>query len=274
MENMTLVGQGRQAQVYLYKSEKVVKLFYNHVSDIVIELEYENTKAVYKTGLPIPKISDSVEIDGRKGIIYEHIKGDSLLNVMTMKPWKIISLSKKMAEYQTKVHQHTVSGLPSQREYLERHIRDAKVVTDSVKQIAIEQLNQLPHGDSLCHGDFHPENILLTSQGPIIIDWESAKHGHPLADVVQSSIILSTATMPPEFPLSKKMIVSSLRRILHSTYLNRYCELNHLSMNNIKSWWLPIAVALVNQRQDKTEQERLLKMIKRNIIRRDKHANA
>lgn len=265
MENMTLVGQGRQAQVYLYKNEKVVKLFYNHVSDKDIELEYENTKAVYKTGLPIPKISESVEIDGRRGIIYEHIKGDSLLEVMTRKPWKITSLSKVLAEYQTKVHQHTVSGLPSQRDYLERHIQDTKGVSNGIKQLAIEQLNQLPQGNSLCHGDFHPQNILLTSQGPIIIDWESAKHGHPLADVVQSSIIFSTAVLPPELPISKKVIVSSLRRILYTTYLKRYCELNHLSMDNIKSWRLPVAVALVNQREDKTEQERLIKMIKSHI---------
>jgi Ser/Thr protein kinase RdoA (MazF antagonist) len=35
---------------------------------------------------------------------------------------------------------------------------------------ALERLNQLPDGDALCHGDYHPDNVLMTRNGPIIID--------------------------------------------------------------------------------------------------------
>ena len=41
-------------------------------------------------------------------------------------------------------------------------------------------------GDRLCHNDFHPDNIIFRTPeegGPVIIDWERAGVGDPIADV-------------------------------------------------------------------------------------------
>jgi hypothetical protein len=44
---------------------------------------------------------------------------------------------------------------------------------------------------TLVHGDFHPENVLLTDDGPVIIDWSDAAVAHPLVDVMTWSGWLS-----------------------------------------------------------------------------------
>jgi len=47
----------------------------------------------------------------------------------------------------------------------------------------LHHLAQLPIANTVCHGDFHPDNIMLTPTGPIVIDWIDATQGHPAADI-------------------------------------------------------------------------------------------
>ena len=47
-----------------------------------------------------------------------------------------------------------------------------------------------PDGDRLCHGDFHPMNILGDVSQPVIIDWPDARRGDPAADVCRSYLLM------------------------------------------------------------------------------------
>ncbi len=51
----------------------------------------------------------------------------------------------------------------------------------------LDQLNELESAKSLLHRDLNPANILWTSDGPIIIDWEYAGSGHPVLDLASFS---------------------------------------------------------------------------------------
>jgi aminoglycoside phosphotransferase (APT) family kinase protein len=51
----------------------------------------------------------------------------------------------------------------------------------------------------LCHGDLHPSNVILGSDGPMIVDWFDASRGDPIADVARSSVtLLGDGANPPE----------------------------------------------------------------------------
>ncbi|GAA2110790.1 phosphotransferase [Kitasatospora saccharophila] len=56
-------------------------------------------------------------------------------------------------------------------------------------------------GDRLLHLDLHPENVLLTARGPVVIDWATATEGDPGLDVAMSAVILAQALlgMPPAY---------------------------------------------------------------------------
>jgi tRNA A-37 threonylcarbamoyl transferase component Bud32 len=43
------------------------------------------------------------------------------------------------------------------------------------------------------HGDFHPLNVIMSSRGPVVIDWSKGGEGDPLADVAFSQVILATS---------------------------------------------------------------------------------
>ncbi|MGW4384381.1 phosphotransferase [Kitasatospora sp. NPDC004531] len=48
-------------------------------------------------------------------------------------------------------------------------------------------------GDRVLHLDLHPDNVLLTAHGPVVIDWCTAAEGEPGLDDAMSTVILAQA---------------------------------------------------------------------------------
>ncbi|MET9661060.1 phosphotransferase [Streptomyces sp. NPDC006510] len=60
-----------------------------------------------------------------------------------------------------------------------------------------------PHPeDRILHLDLHPDNVMLTDRGPVVIDWSNTREGVPAADRAMSSLILAQAAVDPLFPAS------------------------------------------------------------------------
>ncbi|WP_431031872.1 phosphotransferase [Streptomyces sp. P6-2-1] len=57
-----------------------------------------------------------------------------------------------------------------------------------------------PAGHRLLHLDLHPENVLLSPAGPVVIDWESAAVGPPGLDWASSALILAEAALRLDVP--------------------------------------------------------------------------
>jgi aminoglycoside phosphotransferase (APT) family kinase protein len=61
-----------------------------------------------------------------------------------------------------------------------------------------ERLHAIPfEAGSLVHFDLHPDNVLLSASGPVVIDWTNAHAGTPEADVAMTWIILETSAGLP-----------------------------------------------------------------------------
>ena len=131
-------------------------------------------------------------------------------------------------------------------------------MSEGIRAAALERLDQLPDDDALCHGDYHPDNVLMTQTGPIIIDWGSASSGHPLADVAQTELLLQVGEPPSSAP--SRWLLASARTLVRQAYIRRYLRLRPASADEIAAWRLPIAVARLGERIA-GEQEKLLRLI-------------
>jgi aminoglycoside phosphotransferase (APT) family kinase protein len=58
---------------------------------------------------------------------------------------------------------------------------------------APEQLPAAGPGDWLLHLDLHPENVILSDRGPVVVDWTNARRGQPALDVALTWVILETS---------------------------------------------------------------------------------
>ena len=116
-------------------------------------------------------------------------------------------------------------------------LRESKIDT------VLKLTDDLPDGDILCHGDFHPDNIVMTERGSIIIDWTTASRGNLLADVARTSLILRLGELPPGTPALTREMVHFGRSLFHKTYLRQYFQLRPENRKHLSAWHLPIAVA-------------------------------
>ena len=52
-------------------------------------------------------------------------------------------------------------------------------------------IERLPPGDGLCHGDLHPGNVIMTADGPRLIDWAGAVRAPAALDLASCHVLLS-----------------------------------------------------------------------------------
>jgi thiamine kinase len=253
-----LLGEGRTAEIYAWGDAQALKLYRVGWPASWVEHEAQVSSAVATTGLPVPAVGGTLDFDGRYGILFERISGPSLLRQFGSRPWTVTQSVRVFTDLHLAMSRQHVSGLPSQREELARRIQEAPIVPEAIRTEALERLTQLPDGDELCHGDYHPDNVLMTRNGPIIIDWGSASRGHPLADVAQTELLLQVGE-PPSSPM-QSWLLSSARALVHRVYIRRYLRLSSASARDLAAWRFPIAVARLGEGIVE-ESDKLLRLI-------------
>jgi uncharacterized protein (TIGR02172 family) len=251
-----LVGRGFTSDVYAWGPGRVLKLFHEWVPDGRAEREYRITRAVHAAGLPAPAVFELVAVEGRQGIVFERLEGVSMLVHFQRTPWKMFAAVRQVADLQAKIHATAApTELPPQGERLRAGIEESQVLTEPQKQQALDALAELPDGTATCHGDFHPENILFTARGPMVIDWGTASRGDALGDVACTARLIQTANLPSWTPSYMHGLLKVFRVLLHRSYIKRSLQHHPGTRRDIEIWKGPYTAAATSWRIPKPTLE-------------------
>jgi len=261
------IAYGRTAEVYAWHPGQVLKLFYDWFGLENIETEAHNTRAAHALGLPVPLVGEIIRVGERYGLEYERIHGDSMWKRLQRRPWNIFRYGRRMAELQVALHTSIVPAeLPSQRQILENNIHHAQALPAALRGKVLADLESMPDGDRLCHGDFWPSNILMTAKGEIIIDWFRASRGNPLADLARTiNLVLGyIGTRQVQRPFLsfgstkadqiKNSLFQVLGRIFYPAYLNYYFRLSPGREDEYRRWLPVVAAARLSDNIPELEQ--------------------
>jgi hypothetical protein len=243
-----VIARGRTAEVLWWQDQQVLKLFYDWVPAESIERESLAARLVSSTNLPTPKLLGEVKVDGRCGLIYERVVGKSLLTLLGTRPWLCVRYARQFAELQTAIHRLSGTGLPPLKAGLENTIRGIEGLPPGWLGCALDRLNRLPDGDTLCHFDFHPDQVMMTTAGQVVLDWMTAYAGLPAADVARTTVLVCYGPVLDANWLMKQL-VNLLRGLFFRIYLRRYLELNPAVTTSAIDAWLPL-VALARLAED------------------------
>ncbi len=255
------LGIGREAEIFQLNDEWVVKLFHNKTAE-QIKNEVQINQLIYKAGLPVPSVLKTIEIEGRLGIVFERLPGKTMLAEMPNQPWKIFRYAKQLAGLHSIIHEKIIPGLPQQRLQLISKIQIVEIVDEKVRNLALDLLNSLQKGEQLCHGDYHPDNVVVGRNTLNIIDWTVASSGNSIADLALTSILLQLGALPPNTPLFTGWAVTMGRKLFHHYYLSHYLKLNPGHKDEYKKWLLPVAIGRLSEGISE-EQDRLLAFIEK-----------
>jgi thiamine kinase len=158
------------------------------------------------------------------------------------------------------IHECSMPDLPPYAEVFGHAIKAARWLPEGLRPAVLRRLDSLPGGDSLCHGDMHPGNIVMTSRGPIIIDWMTAARGHPLADVARSIVLIRSG--PPGLSGVRRRLLGTATGLFQAAYLQRYGELRPLDRDLLAAW-LPVVAAARMDEQIEGQRDWLLGIVER-----------
>jgi aminoglycoside phosphotransferase (APT) family kinase protein len=157
------VGVGRSADVYDLGHGRVLRRYHDHARSAGTEAEIMSWAAAH--GVPVPEVFDA---DG-PDIVMEKVDGPTMLADLARRPWRLASHAAVLARLQGQVH-----AVP-----------------------ALDWLRApFGAGGALLHLDLHPENVLLSARGPVVIDWEGAGRGPAEADVALCWLVVATSEVP------------------------------------------------------------------------------
>lgn len=139
-------------------------------------------------GYPCPRVFEVVP----DGLVMERVEGVSMLDDLLTHPWRLRAHAATLAELHDRLHQlEAPEGVPE----------------------------QFGPGRALLHGDLHPGNVMLTADGPLVIDWTNVAKGPPGADL--AVMWLLTAAADAGGSAAERIAVAAFRRVFLRMFLAR-----------------------------------------------------
>src|SRR5215831_7420619 len=155
--------------------------------------EARMTRAAFAAGLPAPEVLDEVTLEGRFGVVLSRLDGPTLLQLSRTGAMSPAQTGAILATLALSVHK-----TPPPRDVLSlRDVMDGSlrlsdgVVPEHIATGILALIERLRPGDGLCHGDLHPGNVIMTADGPRIIDWIGAVRAPAALDLASCHILLS-----------------------------------------------------------------------------------
>lgn len=182
-----LLGSGQRAEVYEY-GDLALKLYQAGVSKGPAFREAANLAVLEALSLPTPKVHAVGVCHGRWGVLMDRAPDQRFADQID--PAAPTPVLEAMAGLHRRIHERYGHGLSSLKARLSTNIRRADALDAAARDRLLAQLQALPDGDRLCHGDFHPWNIHGACDTPIVLDWMDACAGDPAADVCRTYVLL------------------------------------------------------------------------------------
>jgi tRNA A-37 threonylcarbamoyl transferase component Bud32 len=153
-----LIGSGRAADVYALGAGKVLRRYRFTYS---CAAEAGLMRYLREAGYPVPEVFAADGTD----LVMQRLHGRDMLADLASRPWRVA-----------------------------RHARTLARLHDQLHQIAApEGLRSFGPGGRVLHLDLHPANVMLTADGPFVIDWSNGCSGEGGADVAMAYLIMASS---------------------------------------------------------------------------------
>ena len=257
-----IIGEGRTAVVYEY-GDKVLKLYNKEFPKEPVLQELKMQRIAHENGSLVPQVFDTYEEDGQFGIVFERINGIPLKDILFNDMLHMKKHGKEYAKLLLSIHQVTVDETIPDANYIDR-LKRVNQIDLETKDILIERLKKLPKGNHLCHGDFHPDNILIADDKAVVIDWMTGYRGSPAEELSRVLLLLQTPYGLKDVPKLIKPLIKLFVKRFRKSFLDEYLKHSSVTMSDINNW-MPIMAAVRYTENIPFEEKWLQTLIKKHI---------
>jgi tRNA A-37 threonylcarbamoyl transferase component Bud32 len=243
-----LIARGNTSDVWAWTTTTVVKLLRPGIPEHWAELEAAITERVRAAGLPVPATEGVIDVDGRRGIVLERVAGASMWDCMRDDPGRIPTLVDELVDLQCALlAAGPIDGVPELVVRVRAKIHAADELPPGERDAAKALLDDLEVGSALCHGDFHPANLLGSSGRWVIVDWFDAAVGNATADLARSSLLMPGRAGLRSASRHLDGVTPELLERLNGAYLAELRRRDLLGDGTFATWEAVLAVARMSE---------------------------
>lgn len=178
-----LLASGRAADVYDLGDGRVLRRYRTVTPDV--EFEARIMTHVAERGYPVPTVHSA---DG-SDLVMDRVDGPTMFERIEAAPWKALWYARVLARLQRRLARIAAP------EWLLASTADAS------------------HPQSVLHLDLHPMNVMMSPNGPVVIDWTNAAGGPAGFDAALTYVeVVTFGTTTPAERFGQRVFAGAFRR--------------------------------------------------------------
>ena len=186
VEGCEFIAKGANGAVYRYDDETILKTYFAKDALPEIKQERENARKAFVLGINTAIPYGIVRVDDGYGTVTELLNAVSVTKLIRENPDDMTEAAKYYIDMLKSIHAITVEDgeVPDMKETA---LAWAEFVAPHLPEEQGKKLRALieavPKQNTLMHGDYHTNNIMVQNGEPLLIDMDTLCMGHPVFEL-------------------------------------------------------------------------------------------
>ena len=186
VDGCEVIGRGANGTVYRVDQDTVVKVYHNPDCLPDVQRERELARKAFVLGIPTAIPYDVVRVGESYGSVFELLNSRSFSKLIANDPADMDTYVDLYVDLLKKMHgTHVKPGdMPDMKAVAldwVNFLRDYLPQDQADKLVAL--VEAVPEQDTMIHGDYHTNNIVMQNDEVLIIDMDTLSVGHPIFEL-------------------------------------------------------------------------------------------
>ena len=186
LDGCQFIAQGANGAVYRYDAETILKIYFAKDALPEIKQERENARRAFVLGINTAIPYGIVRVGEGYGTVTELLNAVNVTGLIRKNPEDLSSAVKYYVDMLKNIHAVVVEDgeLPDMREtalawadFVAPHLPE-----DQGKKLR-SLIEAVPKKNTLLHGDYHTNNVMIQDGEPLLIDMDTLCTGHPIFEL-------------------------------------------------------------------------------------------
>lgn len=162
--------------------------------------------------------------------VMERAEGTMMLDALRRRPWRTRALMSQLAGLHARLHALPAGGFPDDDDLLDRRLRLPRHAAEALDDdplraglaLVVSMADELRDSPpAVCHGDFHPLNVLVATTRASVVDWTDSGIGDRHGDIARTALLFEVAAVAATGTLDRAAL-GLIGPRLGRTYLRAY----------------------------------------------------
>ena len=186
VEGCEFIAKGANGAVYRYDAETILKTYFAKDALPEIKQERENARRAFVLGINTAIPYGIVRVGDGYGTVTELLNAVSVTKLIRNNPDDLSEAVKYYVDMLKSIHATEVEDgeVPDMKEIALdwANFVSAYIPEDQAKKL-ISLIEAVPKQNTLMHGDYHTNNIMVQNGEPLLIDMDTLCMGHPVFEL-------------------------------------------------------------------------------------------